>query len=1148
MKKLLLLLLAVVAGAMTAMADGYTELLTNGTCDGTFTGWEKSNGGSGWNFDTDEDGKKAFSSSYEVCKLWQTVTLSDFGINASDIDSGNLECVAAAQVKSGWQKNGNGARVNKVIVYMLNESDTEIGSQTLVNNVLTYYEGWQDFLISFNLTAGTRKLKYYIEARDAINWGGQYGPCYRNLSLKVGTPAPLEEPIPLLYIQSNGVQAFNTGYIHKANTKVVMDCEVTQNSDRGWEALFGGRLGSHQNNAFCFFSRTDGQDIPCFNRSGNEPRGSGFVYGERITIVAYDKTATWYRASDLETAVGSVTTTGTADDGKTPMFLFDLNTSSTEGGLQEDNSKSKMKLYGFKIYEDANLIHDFEPAQRNGIAGLRDKVTGSFAGSMNGALFIAGNFLDETSYPIAISSGDGGQVVTSVNEAKQADVVDVTVTSNEGYVFKSIDVKNADGNLVACNLKSMTETQRIYSFSMPASSVTVTVAFELRPTEEPDPLPYIRSNGQQAFNTNYIHKANTKVVMDCEVKQNADRDWEALFGGRLGNKDNNAFCFFSRTDKQNIPCFNRSGDEPRGSGFVYGERITLVAYDKTATWYRASAPETVAGRVTTSGTADDGKTPMFLFDLNTSSTEGGLQEDNSKSNMKLYGFKIYENENLLHDFVPAQKDGVVGLYDKVTCSFAGSMTDTPFIAGSDTDDPAYPINLVYGDEGQVETNVNEARESTPVEVSIYPNEGYLFQSIDIQDANGNDVSTTLSGKSGINRSYSFYMPASSVTVTVTFKVDDSPARITSVPDNCEFKEFIRQSYSVYSNWGLNFSKTDGSLTLAFEPTGNKVYIQNPFWAIGELAYWVEGTYNKTSGIISVPTKQCVYWNEENEYGLLLNWGSTSVAENGTDGNGNPSYILNFEVDESVTSVQFKLDGDDLYLLNAVSNTNAEFPWYYESTGIMAIWTDDGTFNCNEFPGLDSSGKNAPFASFVPNEPLVPADPTVDEWYDCRNESGFSKLYFTLPTKSVGGMALNPEKLSYSVYVNNGNGPELFTFLASVYSYDLTEDVTEVPYEVYNSDNKYDFHENYCYFYRTNAEGYEPLFTKNIGLRVYYTAGRVRQGSNIVWLYAEEDPDGISEIGSQTAGNGQPTIYNLAGQRMNKMQKGINIVDGKKVLK
>ena len=43
-----------------------------------------------------------------------------------------------------------------------------------------------------------------------------------------------------------------------------------------------------------------------------------------------------------------------------------------------------------------------------------------------------------------------------------------------------------------------------------------------------------------------------------------------------------------------------------------------------------------------------------------------------------------------------------------------------------------------------------------------------------------------------------------------------------------------------------------------------------------------------------------------------------------------------------------------------------------------------------------------------------------------------------------------------------------------------------------------------------------------------------------------NPDGIKEVNGQwTMVNGQ-SIYNLAGQRLSKMQKGINIIEGKKL--
>jgi hypothetical protein len=196
-------------------------------------------------------------------------------------------------------------------------------------------------------------------------------------------------------------------------------------------------------------------------------------------------------------------------------------------------------------------------------------------------------------------------------------------------------------------------------------------------------LPSISSTGAQAFNTHYTHKANTRVVMDCNVTQNSQRSWEALFGARLKDYRYNAFCFFSR-NQHNIPspvdkpCFNRSGVETDGDNFVFGERIILTCEGQTAAWVRYSDPSTVVSSVTTTGNPNEGKTPMFFFELNTSSTEGGLQEDKSKSVMTLYGCKIYEGETLKCDFVPAKYNNVVGLYDRVRKTFSGSLTDTPF--------------------------------------------------------------------------------------------------------------------------------------------------------------------------------------------------------------------------------------------------------------------------------------------------------------------------------------------------------------------------------------------------------------------------------------------------------------------------------------
>ena len=45
---------------------------------------------------------------------------------------------------------------------------------------------------------------------------------------------------------------------------------------------------------------------------------------------------------------------------------------------------------------------------------------------------------------------------------------------------------------------------------------------------------------------------------------------------------------------------------------------------------------------------------------------------------------------------------------------------------------------------------------------------------------------------------------------------------------------------------------------------------------------------------------------------------------------------------------------------------------------------------------------------------------------------------------------------------------------------------------------------------------------------------------------ENDPTAISDVKAETNADG--VIYNIAGQRMSKLAKGINIVNGKKVIK
>ena len=358
----------------------------------------------------------------------------------------------------------------------------------------------------------------------------------------------------------------------------------------------------------------------------------------------------------------------------------------------------------------------------------------------------------------------------------------------------------------------------------------------------------------------------------------------------------------------------------------------------------------------------------------------------------------------------------------------------------------------------------------------------------------------------------------------------TPEVITEIPEGCQVYTYYRNSaYIASSIFGITNGTTDGKLIVAFDTANGEVYIQNPSWWHDSYNSWVKGTYDWTTGIITIPTGQYLTWSDAYEYGIQLGWGTTYVYEDGVDENGDPAYYMGYEIDERTTEIQLMIDDDCIYLLGCEGDVNAEFPENFNATGLMTYWSDDLSMTAIEFTNRDEYGYALPFGYMVNLVPAVPANPTADEWYDCGDESGFSKFYFTLPNTDVDGNMLDPEYLSYSVYVDNGNGAELFHFTGDDYTYDLAydDDITEVPYILYSS--AVDFRDYYVYMYRTNEPGYEPLFTENIGIQAFYTVNGEKNASDIVWLY-EAPHVNVNELNAgKTVANVR--YFNVAGQEM-----------------
>lgn len=184
---------------------------------------------------------------------------------------------------------------------------------------------------------------------------------------------------------------------------------------------------------------------------------------------------------------------------------------------------------------------------------------------------------------------------------------------------------------------------------------------------------YIMNIGSVGFNTGHKHTANTKVIFKAYVDPFTGT-YGQVFGARNNNYNNNAFGFFGRFS-DNRYCFYRTGQEASGDLVTASESSTsapwndiciFTAFEKTISWYKESDTETVRSITASNGTVNAGIAPMAIFGCNTTGTaDSWSYTDGNGLRMRLYWFEIYENDVLVHRFIPAYNNSQYCLYDEV---------------------------------------------------------------------------------------------------------------------------------------------------------------------------------------------------------------------------------------------------------------------------------------------------------------------------------------------------------------------------------------------------------------------------------------------------------------------------------------------------
>ena len=198
-------------------------------------------------------------------------------------------------------------------------------------------------------------------------------------------------------------------------------------------------------------------------------------------------------------------------------------------------------------------------------------------------------------------------------------------------------------------------------------------------------LEYLQSSGTQYIDTGIKGDQDTKaeikfVVTSSSCEYNA---WYAVFGARE-SKVSRAFNFWAPITVENNLGANFGDLGGVVSDVQFSTNTTYVIELSKNRLIVNNASKTISQ-------TSDFTTPtnIVLFNINGGehSTGGGLANSGCGGNRafvgNIYYFRLYENNDLVRNFIPARRnsDGVLGMYDTITGQFFTNAGTGTFIAG-----------------------------------------------------------------------------------------------------------------------------------------------------------------------------------------------------------------------------------------------------------------------------------------------------------------------------------------------------------------------------------------------------------------------------------------------------------------------------------
>lgn len=527
----------------------------------------------------------------------------------------------------------------------------------------------------------------------------------------------------LEYIESNGTQYIDSGFIPNQDTRVYAEC-VLPISTGSTQGLFGSRLSSSSSQQYQFVTQGGFYRTDYYNKIVSI---SSTSYGTNKFFIDKNKNVTNLNGDLTHThEYGTFTCPGN-------MYIFATN---NNGSVY---ARSTMKLYTMQIYDNDTLIRDFVPCKNaSGIAGLFDIVNGKFYTSNGDGEFIAGTgctYEFMLTYPSMRKTVPSGYTALEYIKATGTQQINTKVTGNARWEFDmqfggepealipTMTSNTAPFGTAAIygSYNSGQEWRAYYAFDSNHNTngdVWYGIAYGLD-TKVGYIFPSMQHNIRKVLLNAYVDGGGSLSSGVIEYTSDGST-WKTLVTLTSSNFVNNRATVHEVNIDKIIGIRAGATSTSNGLGIiirelqVYGDPIyrrQLMGYsgngqtywgiqshggygvheDGTLVGVQAGKRDTIVHNFGENGdysiwvqnksvnviASDVSSFEYKLFDIYDGTS------DLFKCVAKLYRCKCIQNGTLIRDFVPAMRnsDGYVGLYDVVNNAFYGNSGSGNFIAG-----------------------------------------------------------------------------------------------------------------------------------------------------------------------------------------------------------------------------------------------------------------------------------------------------------------------------------------------------------------------------------------------------------------------------------------------------------------------------------